>query len=81
MSEIKSRLKECIIERLDLEIESSEIDDTVSLFEQDLDIDSLDSLELVIAVGKEFGVQIGDDDVEVIKSIDSLSEYIEKNMK
>lgn len=81
MNEIKSRLKECIIERLDLEIESSEIDDTVSLFEQDLDIDSLDSLELVIAVGKEFGVQIGDDDVEVIKSIDSLSEYIEKNMK
>lgn len=77
---LEYRVKECIINRLDLEVTPEEIVDSEPLFGDGLGLDSLDSLELVIAIGKEFDVTIGDDEYEVLNTIETICEFIrEKN--
>ncbi|MEW8977727.1 MAG: phosphopantetheine-binding protein [Symbiobacterium sp.] len=41
-----------------------------------LELDSIDALELVVALNNEFGVQIGDDDMMIFQSINTLAAYI-----
>lgn len=65
-----------IVERLNLEIKSDEIDDDSPLFAMGLGLDSIDSLELVVGVEEEFEVQIGDEDLEVFLSVNTLVDYI-----
>lgn len=73
---LELKVKECIIDRLDLEVTPEDITDSEPLFGEGLGLDSLDSLELVIAIGKEFDVTIGDDEFEVLNTIDTICEFI-----
>lgn len=84
MSELKNRVKEMIIRSLDLEdIDIEEIKDSTPLFlayDEDgegLGLDSVDSLEIIVAVKKEFGLKITDENMEVLQSIDSLVKFVE----
>ena len=43
-----------------------------------LGLDSIDALELVLAVEEEFGITIGDEDIEAFRSVNSVADYIEK---
>jgi len=63
---LETMVKECIIDRLDLQMDPEEIMDDAPLFGEGLGLDSLDSLELVIAIGKNFNVQINDDEYDVL---------------
>jgi acyl carrier protein len=56
------QLKEVLIENLKLEdIAPSDIDDDMALFgEEGLGLDSVDSIELVLTLEKEFGVKVAD---------------------
>lgn len=49
--------------------------------ESPLDLDSLDAVEVVVAVQKHFGVRIGGEDSsrEVLESVHTLADYIESN--
>ena len=49
--------------------------------ESPLDLDSLDAVEVVVAVQKRFGVRIGGEDSsrEVLESVRTLADYIESN--
>lgn len=41
-----------------------------------LDLDSIDSLEVVVALSNEFGVEIGDDDMMIFQSINTIADFI-----
>jgi len=70
-----------IIETLKLEeISAEEIDDDAPLFKEGLGLDSIDALELVVAIEKVFNVIIEDEDVgkEAFGSIRILAGFIQK---
>ena len=80
---IKLRLKALIIEELDLRTKTPEqIDDGAPLFGEGLGLDSLDALQLAMAVEEQFGVTIpeGDEAKEIFRSVTSLAEHVSKNM-
>jgi acyl carrier protein len=82
MIESKS-FKKILIEYLNLEdITPSDIDDTDALFgDEGLGLDSVDAIELVLAVEKEYGVKITDSKKyeTIFASVQSLLNYINEN--
>ena len=82
-----NNFKETLIRYLDLEeISADDIDDKAPLFGEDesgLGLDSVDSIELVLAIEKEYGVKITDPKLynEIFASVESLLAYINENKK
>ncbi|MCL1967860.1 MAG: phosphopantetheine-binding protein [Fibromonadales bacterium] len=80
MPELNERLKELIIKALELEdITPADIDDAAPLFGSGLGLDSIDALELVVAIKEEFGVsfaQNSDETRKAFASVNALAEYI-----
>lgn len=79
MSELHRRVKELIIERLQLEgMSPDDIDDAAPLFGEGLGLDSIDALELVIGIEKVFGVRIQDEEVgaKAFASVDALADFL-----
>ena len=76
MSEIESKVKEIIIEKLG--VEESEVTPEAS-FTNDLGADSLDTVELIMEIEKEFGITIPDDQAEKIATVGDAVAYIEAN--
>ncbi len=72
--EIFDKVKTMISEQLDVEEERI---DRKTTFE-DIDADSLDVVELVMALEEEFNLEIADEEVEKIKTIGDIVSYIEK---
>tara|TARA_B100000586_G_scaffold142760_2_gene103398 strand:+ start:1183 stop:1440 length:258 start_codon:yes stop_codon:yes gene_type:complete len=82
MDELKKELKEKIIEKLNLEdLTISDIGDNDALFTDGLGLDSIDALELIVILEKDYGIKITDpnEGKVIFKSIEVLSEYIIKN--
>ena len=74
-------LKQLIIDSLQLEgMTPDEIDDRQELFGGGLGLDSVDALELVVALEKRFDMKIGSDDIDpqAFASADSLHRFIEE---
>jgi len=74
-------LKEMIIDTLKLEeLSVEEIDDDAPLFKEGLGLDSIDALELVVAIEKVFNVIIEDEDVgkEAFGSVRILTGFIQR---
>lgn len=67
------RVKEIIVEQLNLE--GVEITETTR-FKEDLEADSLDLFELVMAFEEEYGVEIPSEDLEKITTVGSVIEYM-----
>ena len=76
MSEIESKVKEIIVEKLG--VEESEVTPEAS-FTNDLGADSLDTVELIMEFEKEFGITIPDDQAEKIATVGDAVAYIEAN--
>jgi acyl carrier protein len=74
-AEIEKKVKEITIEKLG--IDSGEIAIDAS-FVDDLGADSLDTVELVMALEEEFGVEIPDEDAEKITTVGQAVDYVEK---
>ncbi|WP_114325592.1 phosphopantetheine-binding protein [Candidatus Colwellia aromaticivorans] len=83
MSDLKAKIKALIIETLDLEdVSIEDIQDDEALFVDGLGLDSIDALELGLAIKKTFNIKIDANSEETKKhfsSINSLSEFIETN--
>jgi acyl carrier protein len=80
--ELMMAVKTLIIERLKLEeIAVEDIDTDAPLFGEGLGLDSIDALELVIGLEKEYGVSIPDAEVgrEVFQSVRTIAQYIVDN--
>ena len=79
MEELIEKLKLQIIEQLNLEdVELDEIDANEPLFGDGLGLDSIDALELIVLLDKEYGIKIENpkEGQEIFYSIKSLAEYI-----
>ena len=75
-----ARIKEIIVSSLDLEdVSPTEIETDAPLFGEGLGLDSIDALELGMAVKKEFGVTFSKDPAEnkrVFRSVSSLADHV-----
>ena len=82
--DLEKQLKAVIVESLMLEdVTPDEIDSDAALFVDGLGLDSIDALELAIAIDKKFGVRIKPDDEDtraIFKSVKSLAGYLATRM-
>ncbi len=74
--EIKNKVKDIIVEKND--VDASEVTDTAN-FETDLGMDSLDRVELLMEVEKEFSIKIPDDEAEKVYTLADCVELVEKH--
>jgi acyl carrier protein len=75
MSDIQEKVKAIICEQLDVDAETVVPE---ASFVDDLGADSLDQVELIMAMEEEFDVSIPDEDAEKIVTVKDAIEYIEK---
>jgi acyl carrier protein len=77
---LRSRIKELIVRSLRLPMLPSQIGDDVPLFREGLGLDSIDALELVLEIERQFGVTIGDEHLgkRVLRSVNSIAEFIQE---
>ena len=78
MSEIESKVKEIIAEKLGVDEENVKPE---ASFTNDLGADSLDTVELIMEFEKEFNISIPDDKAETIGTVGDAISYIEANTK
>jgi len=71
-----AQIKQMIVSRLDLPIEPEWITDDQPLFGRGLELDSLDVLELYVAIEAEFGVALYDSDISVFGSVSRLADHV-----
>ena len=80
MDALKQKIKETIISSLQLEdIKPENIVDDAPLFNEGLGLDSIDALELGVALKKKFGIMFSSESKQnkaVFASVNSLAEYI-----
>jgi acyl carrier protein len=82
MNELILKLKEEIIEVLNLEdMKPADIDEDAPLFGDGLGLDSIDALELIVLMEKNYGIKLKDASQgrELFKSVRVLAEYIHVN--
>ena len=82
MEDLILKLKTEIIEVLNLEdVKPEDIDENAPLFGEGLGLDSIDALELIVLMEKEYGIKLNDPNQgkEILKSVKVLAEYITAN--
>ncbi|HXK10323.1 MAG TPA: acyl carrier protein [Vicinamibacteria bacterium] len=76
MEPVADRVKKIIVDQLGVEEETVTPE---ASFVEDLGADSLDTVELVMALEEEFGIEIPDEDAEKITRVKEAVDYIEKH--
>ncbi len=82
MEALKQELKEKIIEVLNLEdINVADVNDNDALFGDGLGLDSIDALELIVMLDKDYGIKLVDpkEGKNIFKSIKTMADYIAAN--
>lgn len=73
MSTVEDRLKRIVAEQLAVKIQEIKTTDT---FIEDLGVDSVDAVELIMALEEEFEIDIPDEDTEGLTTIKAAVDYI-----
>ena len=84
MDELIYTLKQQIIEALNLEdMKPEDIDENASLFGEGLGLDSIDALELIVMMEKNYGSKLQDptQGKEIFRSVAVMADFIAKNRK
>ena len=76
MSTIEERVKNITIEQLGVEADKVSLE---SSFVDDLGADSLDTVELVMALEEEFDTEIPDEEAEKITTVQAAVDYVQAN--
>lgn len=79
---LENEVAQLIVETLNLEISASEIEPEAPLFGNGLGLDSIDTLELALAISKQYGFQLRSDDnrnEQIFSSLRALSQHLETN--
>ncbi len=82
MEELELQLKQQIIEALNLEeMTVGDIETEAPLFGEGLGLDSIDALELIVLLEKEYGIRISDPakGKEIFASVGTMARYVEAN--
>jgi len=78
MASTFDRVKAIVVDQLG--VEEDEVTENAS-FVEDLGADSLDVVELVMALEEEFGIQIPEEDAEKIQTVGQAVQYIEEHLQ
>ena len=78
MSDIEGKVKKMICEQLDVSEEDVVL---AASFVDDLGADSLDQVELIMAMEEEFNVSISDEEAEKIVTVQDAMDYVKKAME
>ena len=81
-AELKQQLKAQIVQFLNLmSVKPEDIKDDEPLFGEGLGLDSIDSIELIVLLGREYGITIQDpkEGRKVLTDINTMAAYIEKH--
>lgn len=81
---LKARIKALMVENLMLQIPAEEIGDDTPLFGPDgLALDSVDALQLVVVLDKNFGLKIQDTEIarQVLSTVNSMAEAVAKHQQ
>ena len=78
MAAVDEQVKQIIVEQLG--VEEAEVTPSAS-FIDDLGADSLDTVELVMALEENFDIEIPDEDAEKIRTVQDAIDYIDKHSK
>jgi acyl carrier protein len=73
---IEARLRRIISEQLG--VDESQVVPSAS-FEEDLNADSLDLVELIMSLEEEFGIEISEEDAEKIRTVGDATEYVKEH--
>ena len=76
MEEIFKKMQELVAEQFAVELEEVTMETS---FEEDLGADSVDLVELVMAMEEEFDMEIEDEDADSIKTVGDALDYIKQN--
>jgi len=76
--DVEAKVKEIIVQQLGVDAEKVTAD---ASFVDDLGADSLDVVELVMALEEEFGLEISDEDAEKLTTVGKASAYIAEHAK
>lgn len=79
---IEAEVAKLIVEALNLEVAPAEIDPEAPLFGEGLGLDSIDALEIALAISKRYGFQLRSDDERnhrIFASLRALAAHVEKN--
>lgn len=82
LNELKQKIKTLMVENLMLQVTADEIADDQLLFGPgSLGLDSVDALQLVVALDKNFGLKIPDPGAakEILQSVNSIADAVQKN--
>ena len=78
MASVEEKVKNIIVEQLGVDVDEVKAE---ASFVDDLGADSLDVVELVMALEEEFGLEISDEDAEKLRTVQQAIQYIETNNK
>ena len=84
MEDLKQTLKQQIIDSLNLQgMKPEEIDDNAPLFGEGLGLDSIDSLELMVLLERNYGIKIEDarEGRKILTSVQTMADYIQQHKK
>jgi acyl carrier protein len=79
---LKQRIKELMVENLMLQVTTAEIGNDLPLFGPgSLGLDSVDALQLVVALDKNFGLKIRDPEAarEILRNVNTIAEAVQQN--
>lgn len=73
---VLDQIKEILKDTMDIDESKITLD---AKLKEDLELDSLDSVELIMSAEEEFGVEIPDEDVMNFKTVNDIVNYIEEH--
>jgi acyl carrier protein len=82
MTAQERELADLIVAALNLEIQAAEIEPSAPLYREGLGLDSIDILEIALAVSKKYGFQLRSDDsdnTKIFSSLRNLNEHVQQN--
>ncbi|MGH8678848.1 MAG: phosphopantetheine-binding protein [Burkholderiales bacterium] len=82
INEQERKLAQLIVSTLNLEVCAEQIDPCAPLYREGLGLDSIDVLEIALAISKTYGVQIRSDDsdnVKIFQSLRFLNEHVQRH--
>ena len=82
-NELKAQIREMLIQNLMLQVSAEEITDETPLFGEGLGLDSVDALQIVVALDKQFGLKIKDPEVakQVLQNVNTIAAALEQHSK